>query len=83
MEELENVILLIDDALNDSFASKNIKSCLEEAKKNLLKKDEDKSLRVSAAVYAIEKTVEDPNIASHMRIKLLNILSSLESIKQG
>ena len=82
MVSIEDVLSLIDDALSDSFASRNIKNSLEEAKKKLLNKDEDISLRVSAAVYSIEKTVEDPNIAPHMRIKLLNILSALESVEK-
>ena len=79
---IEEVISLIDDAMQDSFASKNVRNTLEEAKKKLLSKNEDLSLRVSSAVYSIEKTVEDPNIVPHIRIKLLNILSALETVKE-
>jgi uncharacterized protein (UPF0147 family) len=79
--DIKDVLLLIKDAHEDPMCPRNIRNTLDEAKKYLLNNNEDISLRVSAAIYAIQKVTEDPNIPQHIRIKLFNILSALESVK--
>ncbi|MEM4295294.1 MAG: UPF0147 family protein, partial [Candidatus Anstonellales archaeon] len=67
---IEDVIFLIKDTEEDAMCPRNVRNTLDEAKKYLVDDKQDRNLRVSAAVYAIQKITDDPNIPTHIRDKL-------------
>ena len=80
--QLNDIIKMMEDFEADSSVPKNVRFAVDEAKKKMRDNSLDLSLRVSDSIYKIEKVTEDPNLMSHARMGLWNILSALESIKK-
>jgi uncharacterized protein (UPF0147 family) len=82
MVSVDDVITLMDKVINDTMVPRNVRSAVAEAKKIIQQKG-DLSVRVSKAVYEIEKVSDEPNMMPHTRTDLWNILSALEALKSG
>lgn len=80
-EEIAEIIGMIDNLLQDFSVPRNVRKALEEAK-NRLGGNEELSVRISAAVYAIETVSEDVNLPAHARTQLWAVLSALEGVKK-
>lgn len=80
-EEIAEIIGMIDNLLQDFSVPRNVRKALEEAK-NRLVGNEELGVRISAAVYAIEKVSEDVNLPAHARTQLWAVLSALEGVKK-
>jgi hypothetical protein len=78
---MQQILFLIKDIQEDSMCPRNVRNTLEEAKKCLSDEKQETAVKVSSAVYLVQKLTEDPNIPSHVRIKIYNLLSALESVK--
>ncbi len=83
MSSIDEVIEMIDNVIADVMVPKNVKAALEEAKKVIKDESKDISLRVSSAVYLIEKVSDEPNLMPHTRMDIWNILSALESLGEN
>lgn len=82
MAKLDTLLALMEDAAKDPLAPKNVKSTLEDAMKELKDKKGDVNVKLSSITYSIEKLTEDVNIEMHIRVKLFNILSAIETVKK-
>ena len=80
MSSIKEIVELIDHTISDVMVPKNVRAALEEAKNIILDESKELRLRVSAAVYAIERVSDEPNIMPHTRTEIWNILSALESL---
>lgn len=75
--DLKEISEMIGDLANDSGIPKNIRRALSEAKTRI-DSDEEKSVKVSAAIYIIEGITEDINMPAHARTQIWAVISALE-----
>ena len=83
MVSVNDVVTLMDKVINDTMVPRNVRNAVNEAKKIILQKNVDLSVRASKAIYEIEKVTDEPNMMPHTRMDLWNILSALEALKTG
>jgi uncharacterized protein (UPF0147 family) len=81
MMDIEQISNMIDDLVNDTSIPKNIRRALSEAKSRLDSK-EDRSVKISAAIYVIESITEDINMPAHARTQIWAIMSALETLNE-
>ena len=79
--ELEEISGMIDTLVNDTSIPKNIRRALSEAKTRI-DSDEEKSVKISAAIYLIESITEDINMPPHARTQIWAIMSALETLNE-
>ncbi|MFH1785635.1 MAG: UPF0147 family protein [Candidatus Micrarchaeota archaeon] len=76
--ELEEISGMVGELANDTGIPKNIRRALTEAKARL-DSEEEKSVKISAAIYIIEGITEDINMPAHARTQIWAVISALES----
>lgn len=79
--ELKEISAMIDTLVVDTSIPKNIRRALSEAK-DRLDSDEEKSVKISAAIYLIESITEDINMPPHARTQIWAIMSALETLTE-
>ncbi len=79
--EIREISGMIDDLVNDTTIPKNIRRALSEAKSRLDSGDE-RSVKISAAIYVIESITEDINMPAHARTQIWAIMSALETLNE-
>ncbi len=77
---LEEISDMLENLVNDNTVPKNIRKALSEARTRI-DSDEEKNVKVSAAIYLIESITEDINMPPHARTQIWAIISALESVK--
>lgn len=78
---LKEISAMIDNLVDDTSIPKNIRRALSEAKSRL-DSEEEKSVKISAAIYVIESITEDINMPPHARTQIWAIMSALESLTE-
>ena len=81
MAEIKEIVELIDMLLSDVTVPRNIKRALKEARDKLTS-DDELVVRISSAIYSLEKISEDVNMPNHARTQIWTLLSALESVKE-
>ncbi len=81
MMDIQQISGMIDDLVNDTSIPKNIRRALSEAKTRLDSGDE-RSVKISAAIYVIESITEDINMPAHARTQIWAIMSALETLNE-
>lgn len=76
---LNQVTQVLDQVIEDTSVPRNIRRNADEAKKILLKEDEDIGVRTSSAIYILEEVANDRNLPLHTRTLIWNIASELET----
>lgn len=76
--ELKEISEMLGDLANDNSIPKNIRRALSEAKTRI-DNNEEKNVKVSAAIYIIEGITEDINMPAHARTQIWAVISALES----
>lgn len=79
--DLKQISEMIEDLVNDTSIPKNIRRALSEAKTRL-DSNEEKMVKISAAIYLIESITEDINMPAHARTQIWAIMSSLETLNE-
>jgi len=78
--DMKEISEMLGNLVNDTTIPKNIRKALSDAK-GRLDSDEEKSVKVSAAIYLIDSITEDINMPPHARTQIWAIMSALESQK--
>ena len=78
-EEINN---LLQDIAGDRGVPRNIKASLEESCCILNGKDSEEE-KIASIVSILDDASGDPNLSFHARTKIWNMVSVLESVKQG
>ena len=79
-ENCEKISGLLEDILNDRGVPRNIKSSIEESM-GILKKSDPEDEKIATIISILDEASNDPNLSSHARTKIWNMVSVLESIK--
>jgi len=83
MEDIKEVLQAMDDILNDSSVPRNIRKAVADAKELVVKKEGDRVLNISQAIYILDEASNDINLPMHARTILWHIIGALESIKEN
>jgi hypothetical protein len=79
--EINQISSMVEELVNDTSIPKNIRRALSEAKMRLDSQDE-KMVKISAAIYVIESITEDINMPPHARTQIWAIISALEAMNE-
>jgi uncharacterized protein (UPF0147 family) len=79
--EIEDAVNLMTEVLEDRGVPRNVRTKIEEAKNNVLKK-RVQAIDISNAIYLLDDISNDPNIPSYARTTIWEIISLLEGIKE-
>ncbi|NYZ74555.1 UPF0147 family protein [Candidatus Micrarchaeota archaeon] len=79
--DIKQISEMVDNLVNDTTIPKNIRKALSEAKSRL-DSNEEKSVKISAAIYLIESITEDINMPAHARTQIWSIIGALEEMNE-
>ena len=83
MKKVEPIIKLLTGIIEDRTVPRNIRAAAEEAKKEISDKvDNTWDIRLSSAISVLDDIINDPNMPTHTRIQIWNIVSMLEAVKR-
>jgi len=83
MKDLNPIIKLLDVIIEDRTVPRNIRSAVEEAKKELTEKSENSwDIRLSSAISRLDDIINDPNMPMYTRTQIWNVVSMLEAVKR-
>jgi uncharacterized protein (UPF0147 family) len=82
MKKVEPIIKLLTGVIEDRTVPRNIRSAAEQAKKELIDKDNNWDIRLSSAISTLDDITNDPNMPMYTRIQIWNIVSMLEAVKR-
>jgi len=81
-EKIAEIINFIELLTKDTSIPKNVRKGLEDAKASLKNTEEDATVRISNAVYAIQEVSNDVNLPLHARTQIWQVLGMLEKVKK-
>ncbi|MFH1127037.1 MAG: UPF0147 family protein [archaeon] len=81
MDKLTEVIEFIQELAEDRRVPRNIRALIEEASTSLKDEKQDMVVKLSTAISLLDESSNDPNIPSHTRTQIWNIVSMLESLQ--
>ncbi len=82
-EGLRKVCKMLEELSEDISVPRNIRRGAREAKEILLKEGESLDVKVASAISVLDELLSDPNIPTHGRTSIWNIMSALESLTAG
>ncbi|KZX17604.1 UPF0147 family protein [Methanobrevibacter filiformis] len=71
---------ILKHIMENNTVPRNIRRAAEESHQTLNNKDEDETVRSSAVILKLDDISNDPNIPTHARTLIWEILSKLESL---
>jgi len=78
IEEAMNVLGLISE---DTTTPRNIRRAAKQSIETLQLKENTPAVRASSAISVLDDILQDPNMPPYTRVKLWNVMSLLEAIK--
>ena len=71
---------MLEELSEDISVPRNIRRGAREARELLMKEGESLDVRVASAISLLDELLNDPNIPTHGRTAIWNIMSALESL---
>ena len=78
IKEAMNVLGLISE---DTTTPRNIRRAAKQSIETLQLKENTPAVRASSAISVLDDILQDPNMPPYTRVKLWNVMSLLEAIK--
>ena len=82
-EKLRQISKILDQLAEDTSVPRNIRRGAKESQELLLKSNEALDIRTFTVISKLDELANDPNIPLHGRTLIWNIISELETIKDG
>lgn len=79
--KIKQVIIMLQRIVNDTSVPRNIRRAATDAIKSLQDTSLSPGVRAANAIGILEEISQDPNMPTHTRISIWNIVSMLETIK--
>jgi hypothetical protein len=79
-KRLDEITELMDMVVNDASIPKNIRKAVSDAKEKL-GGEEELTVRLSGAIYALDAVSEDVNMPMHARTQIWTILGAIETMQ--
>ena len=81
MDKMEDVLEMIKELADDRRVPRNIRALIQQAMDSLNDPKEPKTVKVSTAISLLDEATNDPNIPSHTRTQIWNLVGVLESMQ--
>jgi uncharacterized protein (UPF0147 family) len=80
--ELDEINKLLDEINSDRTVPRNIRTLIEQAKRDLNNAANEMPVRINSAISLLDEVSNDPNIPIYSRTQIWNIVSMLEVISE-
>jgi uncharacterized protein (UPF0147 family) len=80
-QRVEEAVAVLDAVSEDSTTPRNIRRAAKNAIESLRTTRYSMAVRASNAVSMMDEILQDPNMPPYTRVKLWNVMSILEAIK--
>lgn len=80
-ERIKQALAVLSEVSEDSTTPRNIRRSAKDAMNTLQSGEYTPAVRASNAVSLLDEILQDPNMPPYTRVKLWNIMSLIESIK--
>lgn len=79
--KIKQAIIMLQKIVNDTSVPRNIRRAATDAIRNLQDASLSPGVRAANAIGILEEISQDPNMPTHTRISIWNIVSMLETVK--
>jgi uncharacterized protein (UPF0147 family) len=80
-EKIKQALLVLGEVSEDSTTPRNIRRAAKDAMNVMQTNEYTPAVRASNAVSLLDEILQDPNMPPYTRVKLWNIMSLIEAIK--
>ncbi len=80
-ERIEQAMVVLGQISEDTTTPRNIRRAAKDSMDALQMKDLTHAVRASNAISMLDDILQDPNMPPYTRVKLWNVMSFLEAIK--
>ncbi len=82
IERLKQAIEILENTANSSATPRNIRNSIKEIIESLNDQSLNTSVRAANAISILDELTQDPNMSSHIRVVLWQVVSILEGIRE-
>lgn len=79
--KMQQAIILLSGVSEDTTTPRNIRRAAKEAIEALQNSEFTPAVRASNAISRLDEILQDPNMPPYTRVKLWNVMSLIEAIK--
>lgn len=79
-DRIKQALMVLDSVLSDYLTPRNIRESVKRAM-GALKSGSSYAVRAADAISILDDISQDPNMPQHTRVKIWNVVSSLEGIR--
>ncbi|QIW23323.1 UPF0147 family protein [Sulfolobus sp. S-194] len=79
--KIKQAVILLQKIVNDTSVPRNIRRAATDAIRNLQDSSLSPAVRAANAIGILEDISQDPNMPTHTRISIWNVVSMLETVK--
>jgi uncharacterized protein (UPF0147 family) len=80
-ERIEQALVVLGQISEDNTTPRNIRRSAKESSEALQNTEFTHAVRASNAISMLDEILQDPNMPPYTRVKLWNVMSLLEAIK--
>jgi hypothetical protein len=80
-ERMEQASVVLGQVSEDNTTPRNIRRAAKESSEALHNNELTYAVRASNAISILDEILQDPNMPAYTRVKLWNVMSMLEAIK--
>lgn len=80
-ERMEQAMVVLEQVAEDNTTPRNIRRAAKESSEALQNNELTYAVRASNAISTLDDILQDPNMPAYTRVKLWNVMSLLEAIK--
>ncbi|MEA3343370.1 MAG: UPF0147 family protein [archaeon] len=81
MGDMDEVLEIIEELADDRRVPRNIRAHIQQAMDSLKDEKQSTTVKLSTAISFLDEASNDPNIPSHARTQIWNIVGMLESLQ--
>jgi len=81
MGDMDEVLEIIEELADDHRVPRNIRAHIQQAMDSLKDEKQSTTVKLSTAISFLDEASNDPNIPSHARTQIWNIVGMLESLQ--
>ena len=78
---LDNMISKMEEISQDYSMPRRVKATLKKVSEDLRRDEQDVAVRITSAIYEIDRVANDINIPMHAKTALWDVISDLEALK--
>jgi uncharacterized protein (UPF0147 family) len=79
--DISRIIELLHELSNDRKVPRNVRSVIDDARKELARPEENLPTKINTTVSMLDEISNDPNIQSYTRTQIWNLVSMLEAVE--